>query len=134
MIFIDTSFIIAWLNSNDLLHDHALNLLDAYKGDQWLTTDSILLEIGNSFARKDRNSASEAIELLLSDATTEVVGMDADLFARAFQLFKSREDKTWGLTDYVSFIVMQDRECFDALTSDIHFVQAGFKALLRNID
>ena len=40
-------------------------------------------------------------------------------------------DKTWGLTDCVSMEVMSDRKLRDAATSDAHFEQAGFKALLR---
>ena len=39
--------------------------------------------------------------------------------------------KEWGLTDCVSFLVMQDRGLTDALTTDEHFQQAGFRALLR---
>jgi uncharacterized protein len=46
-------------------------------------------------------------------------------------LFKQRKDKEWGLVDCISFIVMQNREITDALTADIHFQQAGFRALLR---
>ncbi|MFM6219167.1 MAG: PIN domain-containing protein, partial [Dolichospermum sp.] len=42
-----------------------------------------------------------------------------------------REDKEWGLVDCISFIVMQDRGISDAPTTDIHFQQAGFRALLR---
>jgi len=40
-------------------------------------------------------------------------------------------DKTWGLTDAVSFVVMQEQNLVDALTTDEHFHQAGFRALLR---
>jgi predicted nucleic acid-binding protein len=38
----------------------------------------------------------------------------------------------WGLVDCISFIVMQNRGITDALTADIHFQQAGFRALLRD--
>jgi len=44
---------------------------------------------------------------------------------------KDREDKEWGLTDCISFIVMEDHGLTDALTTDEHFEQAGFRALLR---
>jgi len=47
--------------------------------------------------------------------------------------YKQRPDKEWGLTDYVSFVVMQEKSLFDALTHDIHFQQAGFRALLRDV-
>jgi len=43
----------------------------------------------------------------------------------------SVSDKTWGLTDAVSFVVMQEQNLVDALTTDEHFHQAGFRALLR---
>jgi predicted nucleic acid-binding protein len=43
---------------------------------------------------------------------------------------KKRMDKGWGLTDCTSFIVMQRYEVIDALTTDEHFQQAGFRALL----
>jgi hypothetical protein len=39
-------------------------------------------------------------------------------------------DKDWGLTDCISFVVMKDTKMTEALTTDHHFEQAGFKALL----
>ncbi|NCS79870.1 MAG: nucleic acid-binding protein, partial [Microcystis aeruginosa K13-07] len=33
--------------------------------------------------------------------------------------------------DCFSFIVMEENQITDALTSDVHFIQAGFQALLR---
>ena len=67
-------------------------------------------------------------ELFLS---VEIVPTSEELYQRAFQLYQSRADKEWGLTDCVSFVVMQDRGLSDALTTDKHFEQAGFRALLR---
>jgi hypothetical protein len=40
--------------------------------------------------------------------------------------------KEWGLTDCLSFVVMNERGVTQALTTDEHFQQAGFKVLLRN--
>ena len=54
-----------------------------------------------------------------------------ELYAQAFRLYQDRPDKEWGLIDCVSFVVMGARGITDALTSDEHFEQAGFKALLR---
>ena len=45
-------------------------------------------------------------------------------------LYRARPDKEWGLTDCVSFTVMTDRGLTEALTTDDHFRQAGFRALL----
>lgn len=61
-----------------------------------------------------------------------MVRLTNELYDAAFTLFKSRKDKDWGLVDCVSFIVMQNRGITDALTTDEHFQQAGFRALLRS--
>jgi hypothetical protein len=41
--------------------------------------------------------------------------------------------KEWGLTDCISFVVMEARGIRDALTADEHFKQAGFRPLLREV-
>ncbi len=132
MIFLDTSFVVAWVNPNDFLHGRAMTVLDRFHDEPWLTTDSVLLGIGNSLSRHFRHEAAEVIEAILGDEDATIVSMDADLFLRAFNLYRSRTDKTWGLIDCVSSIVMQDHQCLDALTNDVHFIQAGFKAHLRH--
>jgi predicted nucleic acid-binding protein len=53
------------------------------------------------------------------------------LFARGFELYRTRTDKDWGLTDCISFVVMEERGIREALAYDQHFIQAGFRALLR---
>ena len=59
-----------------------------------------------------------------------IVLLSEALCAVALQLFQARADKEWGLTDCVSFVVMQERAITDALTADAHFQQAGFRSLL----
>ncbi len=54
-----------------------------------------------------------------------------ELYFRAFELFKQRNDKEWGLTDCISFIVMKDYAINDVLSADIHFRQAGYNILLK---
>jgi hypothetical protein len=70
--------------------------------------------------------------LLEADPNVEILPLSEELYARALQLYNTRSDKEWGLVDCVSFIVMLDRGIQDALTSDKHFLQAGFRALLRD--
>ncbi|HEX8285139.1 MAG TPA: hypothetical protein VF588_17395 [Pyrinomonadaceae bacterium] len=45
-------------------------------------------------------------------------------------ILRSRPDKGWSLCDAVSMILMQRRGLADALTTDHHFEQAGFRRLL----
>lgn len=46
------------------------------------------------------------------------------------ELYRSRDDKEWSLTDCISFVVMADEGIEDALPGDRHLEQAGFRALL----
>nr|WP_228040872.1 hypothetical protein [Nodosilinea sp. LEGE 07088] len=53
---------------------------------------------------------------------------------KALALYQSRADKAWGLTDCISFVVIQQQNLTDAVTSDRHFLQAGFRTLMTKAD
>jgi len=52
------------------------------------------------------------------------------LIEKAIALYAGRSDKEWGLTDCVSFVLMEQEGVVEAVTADIHFQQAGYRALL----
>jgi len=92
----------------------------------------VLLEIGNALSKQRyRQAAGELLDALERDPQVEIVLITNELYREAMTLFCSRLDKDWGLIDCVSFIVMKERGLTDALTTDEHFEQAGFRALLR---
>lgn len=133
-VFLDTSFAIALSSVTDHNHDRAVQLARQIEADgtRLVTTQAILLEIGNSLSKqKYRAAAIQLLESLETDPSIEIIVLTHGLYTLAFDLFKQREDKEWGLVDCISFIVMHDRRMTDALTADIHFQQAGFRALLR---
>jgi uncharacterized protein len=134
-IFLDTSFSIALSSVTDRNHVRAVQLANQIETDKTrlVTTQAILLEIGNALSnQRHRVAAIQLLESLETDPSVEVVLFTNSLSKLAFNLFKQREDKEWGLVDCISFIVMQDRGITDALTADTHFQQAGFRALLRD--
>jgi hypothetical protein len=49
---------------------------------------------------------------------------------KAFEIYKQYEDKTWGMVDCISFVVMKENGIREALSFDTDFEQAGFKLLL----
>ena len=130
--FIDTLYVIALINRRDQYHAQAISVADKYADRPLITTDAVLTEIANALARGYKQEAVEIVEQFLASEDVEVVRMTPELFAQAFALYRTRADKEWGLTDCVSFVVMQERGITDALTFDKHFVQAGFQALLRD--
>lgn len=132
--FLDTLFVIALLNQRDQYHDRAAELAARYEGEQFLTTDAVLLEIGNALAKKYRQEAVEVITQLLTSEDVEVVRLTPALFDESFTLYQSHQDKEWGLIDCVSFVVMRQNNIQEALTFDQHFIQAGFRALMRNAE
>jgi uncharacterized protein len=130
-VFIDTSFIVALVNEKDQHHDRASELADLFDGYPLITTDAVLLEIGNALARQFKGQASEVIEDFLTSDEVGIVNLDSALFQSAFELYRTHEDKSWGMTDCISFIVMRAHGIVDALTNDKDFRQAGFNALMR---
>jgi uncharacterized protein len=133
-VFLDTSFVIASISGRDQYHLRAQSRDTELRSRKTkiTTTTGILLEIGNSLAKPStRPYAGQTIQSFLRDLAVEVVQFSEELFARSLGLYQSRSDKEWGLVDCLSFIVMRDRGLTEALTSDEHFEQAGFVALLR---
>jgi predicted nucleic acid-binding protein len=61
----------------------------------------------------------------------QVIHLHPQLFREAFDLYRSRSDKAWGLIDCVSFVVMKELGITNALSADKHFEQAGFNILIK---
>ena len=73
----------------------------------------------------------DAVRAISSNPNVEVVAQTSIQFREAFDLYASRTDKEWSLTDCASFNLMRERGVAEALAHDHHFEQAGFVALLR---
>ena len=133
-VFLDTAYAIALSSSSDQSHTRAVALAEQLEaaGTRLVTTRAVLLEIGNALSKQSyRQAAVQLLDSLEADSAVAIVPLSEPLYTRAAQLYRERPDKEWGLTDCVSFLVMQDRGLTDALTSDEHFQQAGYRALLR---
>jgi predicted nucleic acid-binding protein len=79
---------------------------------------------------EDRDLFADLLRHIRSDPRTTVVPVSSELLQHGIDLFTRRPDKTWSLTDCISFVAMSQRGLTDALTADHHFLQAGFRALL----
>lgn len=134
VVFVDTAAWLAIVNKSDELHQTALqvkkNLTENNVG--LTTTDFVVIETANSLSRLPmRRLATELIEFIMYSGLVGLVKANHDLIERACNLYKSRTDKEWSLTDCISFVVMKQNRIKDALTNDHHFEQSGFKILLK---
>jgi predicted nucleic acid-binding protein len=134
IIFVDTDAWLALVNKSENLHVAACTVRDQLiqQKAKLVTTDYIIVEIANSLARFPlRSVALKLIEFIRMSDTVDLVTITPELFENAYQLYCSREDKEWGLTDCTSFVVMQTMHMSQAFTADKHFEQAGFLTLLK---
>jgi predicted nucleic acid-binding protein len=129
--FLDTFFIQALLNRHDAYHEQARAFLPFVREalEVW-TTEAVLTDVANALSVINRAAAVVFIQQCYQTDNIHVVGVDRELFTGAVKLYDSRRDKTWGLTDCISFMVMTQQGLVDALTADKHFEQAGFRSLL----
>jgi predicted nucleic acid-binding protein len=132
-LFLDTAYVQALINAHDQYHDAARALFPRVRlaTEVWVT-EAVLIEVGNVLARSHRSAAAAFISGCYTTPNVRVVSVDTPLLHRANDLYRQRADKTWGLTDCLSFVVMWERGLTDALTTDEHFRQAGFQVLLRD--
>ncbi len=132
-VFLDTNGWLALLNASDRLHERADSVWRSLgnRGYSIVLTDWVVAETGNGLARtlaRDRFAA--VAERVLGDPRCRVISMNLHLVRRVLDLYRERTDKQWGLVDCASFLVMGDEQIGEAFTTDRHFEQAGFKAIL----
>jgi len=109
IIFLDTGYLIALIRKKDQFHAAAMEASELYSGP-FLTTDLILVELANSLSKPlYRKTVVTVIEKIQTDSNTTVIPFASEGMSKAFSLFKRRKDKTWGMVDCYSFVVMKKR-------------------------
>jgi predicted nucleic acid-binding protein len=128
--FADTAFWIALVVKQDQYHERAREWSVRLSG-RITTTLAVLLETANALARPAwRAHGIALLDHIQQRSDVSVLELDPDLWRRGWELYRTRPDKGWSLTDCISFLVMQDGSLTIALTADEHFRQAGFRAIL----
>jgi predicted nucleic acid-binding protein len=133
--FLDSSYVIALAQATDEHHPKAMELAVSVERQKigLVTTREVLLEVGSALSKaRVRRDAIRLIDSLQTSARVEIVPLTEEVVDRGWNLFRQRTDKDWSWTDCISFVVMSERGLTGALTSDQHFEQAGFAALLRH--
>lgn len=131
-IFIDTGYLIALEATDDQYHQEALSHWQnlTLSLPLLVTTSYVFDEVVTFF--NSRNKHDKAVEIgtrLLSSSFVQLIQVDEVLFYEGWEYFKQYADKSYSLTDCISFLVMERLGIQTALTFDRHFIQAGFKKL-----
>lgn len=132
-VFIDTFAWISLVNTRDIHHTSVLEVLRNLRQQRVLliTTEFVLLEVADALCKPNlRPQTIDFINRLRSMNILQIIPVSTELFASGWRLYCQRNDKDWGLTDCISFVVMKQQNITLAFTSDRHFVQAGFTKLI----
>ena len=130
MMLLDTSGLLSVLDPAEPLHGLARSLYLAATTrltHSYVLAEFVALAHVRSVPRQDALTFSAD---LLNASKIEVVWVDETLHREALALLFARLDKTYSLCDAVSFILLRRRGLTDALTTDRHFEQEGFRRLL----
>ena len=131
--FADTSALYAFVDRNDASHAAAreavTKLLSA--GKRVVVTDYVVTEAINlANARGGAKVAVRLIDLIEQSSGIRMEWIGVDRFDAAKVFFRKHSDHGYSFTDCTSFVVMRELRLLDSLTTDHHFVEAGFNSLL----
>ena len=105
-VFVDAFALIAWLNPRDESHALVAEYLDRFTG-RLVTTEWVLMELADALSAP--RHAAQRLPFFKQCGPTPCSTLSAMTSTRirpASNYFASRLDKSWSLTDCISFAVM----------------------------
>lgn len=132
-VFADTSALYALVNRHDAGHAAARaevgRLLKT--GRLLVTTDYIVVETVNlANVRGGALVALRVLDLIEQSVGIRLEWIGPERFDATKEFFRKHVDHAYSFTDCTSFVVMRELRLAEALTTDRHFREAGFTALL----
>ena len=130
MIFVDTSFLYAAIDSRDERHPDAVAALAAAGGQGLLTTSRVLGESWTLTRRRlGHRAAVSLLDAVRSSRLYTIATPTQRLEERAFDWLRRQDEREYSYVDAVSFVTMKDRGVDTALAFDADFEAAGFSTL-----
>ena len=134
-VFVDSSGLYALADHSDSYHAQAeervRKLIES--GARLVLTDYIVDEACTlAKVRAGSDAALRLLEIVERSRAIDMVWIGVEHFEAAKALFRKHADHGYSFTDCASFVVMDKLRIRDALTSDHHFVEAGFRILLKS--
>lgn len=129
-MLLDTSGLLALLDSREPLHQRACDLYAS--ATNRVTHGLVIAElVALANARKvPSGPVLLFIKSLLANPDIDTIWPDVQITSQALTLLAARQGQRYSLCDAVSFVVMRARADNEALTTDGHFENEGFRRLL----
>ena len=132
-VFVDTSGLYALADRRDPARAATERCVAALvrTGARLILTDYIVDEACTlAKARAGGRSALRLLEIVERSEAIHVVWVGEERFEATKSFFRKHADHGYSFTDCSSFVVMRELRIRDALTTDRHFSEAGFRPLL----
>jgi len=132
-VFADSAFLYALVDRRDAAHRAAVERLHSLRVEQrpLISTDYVMSEaLTLTKARAGSVAALRLLDRIEATALMRVDWIGPARFSAAKSFFRKHSDHGYSFTDCTSFIVMHELKIRDALTTDRHFAEAGFRPLL----
>ena len=133
-VFADTFYWVALANRDDSSYAAASAVDASLAGVLVYTTDEVLVEFMTFYSADPwlRRRAATTVRRLLTNPKIRVIPQSRESFLAGLDLYQSRPDKGYSLTDCIAMQTMRREGITEALTNDRHFEQEGFRALFRD--
>jgi|SRR5208282_3410351 len=133
-VFIDTSGFYAQWDRNDRAHEKVRAWLGQNQGKfipvttEWVIGETCTLLM----ARRAPHLIGTFLDQLAASRVLRSINPDAETLDQTKQFLRRYADQRYSFVDCLSFCVMKRYHISHALTTDLHFRQAGFQPLLAD--
>ena len=131
--FVDTSGLYALVDRQDAHHGAAGKAVAAIvrRGRRLVVTDYVVAEtVTLAKARGGAHVAIRALDLVEQSVGIRLEWIGVARFEMTKSFVRKHADHAYSFTDCSSFVVMRELRLSQALTTDHHFLEAGFEVLL----
>ncbi len=124
MIFLDTSFLVAYYNTDDVHHKKAIPIMQEIKDGKYGETcinDCIVNECGtvNLLIMKNISKTKEILASIIQSSS--LVHIDEQAFQETYELFTSQDTTQLSFTDCSIIATMREKRIIHLVTFDQEF-------------
>jgi len=132
-VFVDTSALYALIDKRDAAYAAVRDTVGPLvrSGRKLVVTDYVVAETVNlANARGGSIVGRRVLDLVEQSAGIRLEWLGIARFELSKAFFRRHADHHYSFTDCTSFVIMRELRISEALTTDRHFPEAGFRNLL----